>query len=166
MRARPSMRVPMATFAGSGAVGGLIGGLVMAVWVLLDALFAGVRPWSPFVLEAASLPGVDVTAHGRTGAIVLGLGVHFGALALFGACFGSLAAVYLRGEPATRYAAWGFVFGAVVWLLAEAAEIPAPHPGLAARMAPWAFAVGLVLYGSVAGSYVGGTAGQLQPSRR
>jgi hypothetical protein len=139
----------------------------MALWMVTYAVFAGLRAWDPFTLEAAGWLGAGVAARGTAGALFIGILLHFLVLAALGVVFGLGAARFLAGEKPTRHSAWGFVYGAAIWLLARAGALPAPHPTAAGRVAPWAFAVGLLLYGSFAGSYVGCVAGEAsRPGRR
>lgn len=149
-----------------GAVGGLVGALVMAVWILIYAVFAGPDAWRPFAVEGVSWFGPGAVAHHPAAAIFLGLIVYLLTLAVLGAIFAALAVVPLAGERPTRYAAWGFVYGAVIWLLLGAGELPAAHPLLSGTVAPWALAIGLALYGSFAGSYVGGSVGAARRAQR
>jgi hypothetical protein len=97
-----------------GIVAGIVGGIALAVYLLLMAAFSGADAWpalkgasAPFMGERAFDPGFDL------GAVILGVVLHF----LVSIGWGVLFAVFAYGLGRGQTLAAGLGFGIVVWLV-------------------------------------------------
>jgi hypothetical protein len=102
-------------------VGGIVGGIVLAVLLVGIALFEGHDGWSalkgaatPFLHERASQPGFDLVP------LVLGLALHFVVAIAWGAIFGVLAFGLSRSATIWLGLLWGFV----VWFVMYHGVLP------------------------------------------
>jgi hypothetical protein len=141
--------------AARGLAGGVLGGFLFLLWSGVYAIFARMSFWAPFAPRRLTLLGLPVVAHNLTGSIALGVLAHLATGAVLGALYGAAAGVLLGPREAGTYAFYGLAFGLAIWALGPAAG-RTYDPFMAARLAPWAHAVGLALYGAFTGSYVGG----------
>jgi hypothetical protein len=132
----------------SGALGGMAGGAMMAMWSMLVLWLTGVGFWTPLNLIAHTLwRGAPLGATFSWGGLVLGMVVHMMMAALLGMVFAVLASRLPAGRAAVLGA--GMVYGVVVWLLAQYVIWPLVDAAAAQAFTPWVFAVGHVLYGMV-----------------
>jgi hypothetical protein len=104
-QARPALK--------GGAIGGLIAGAVLLLYMVLVSAAQGRDVWQslkgaglPFLDERATLPGFDAAA------ILVGLVCHFAVSAAWGALFG----VLFFGLSRTATVWMGLVWGLVVWI--------------------------------------------------
>ncbi|MGH3432905.1 MAG: hypothetical protein ACRDQB_08735 [Thermocrispum sp.] len=144
-----------------GAVAGMVGGVVMAMWSMLALLASGEGFWTPLNLIAHTFwRGAPLDGTFSFGALVLGLVVHMIMSMMLGV-LGAAAVRLVRGVPSTRgaLAALGMAVGLVVWLVMQFAIWQAVDEAAAEAFTPWIFAVGHLMYGAVTGF------GIAQPSR-
>lgn len=149
-----------ATNARSGALAGLVGGVVMAMWsmVVLAATRAGF--WTPVNLIAHTIwRGAPTDGSFRVGALLLGLMVHMVMSVAFGVVLATLATRLAGTLPALLAA--GMTFGLVLWLVNQYVIWPAIDETAAQAFTPWVFAIGHLMFGLVAAVLLG-----RQPARR
>lgn len=154
-----------------GALGGLAGGVVMAMWSMIVMWLIGVGFWTPLNLMAHTFwPSAPLDATFRPAALAIGLVVHL----MMSVALGLVLAILVRaaGRIAASWAglaAVGMAYGLVVWLVNQFVIWPMIDPLAAQAFTPWVFAVGHLMYGLVAGLALIGTsvsAGREAPSVR
>lgn len=131
-----------------GAIGGMLGGAMMAMWSMIVLWLTGAGFWTPLNLIAHTLwRGAPLDATFSWGALVLGMVVHLMMAILLGVVFSVAAARY----PASRTTLLGagMVYGVVVWLLLQYVLWPLVDAAAAQAFTAWVFAVGHLLYGMV-----------------
>lgn len=148
-----------------GAVAGMAGGVVMAMWSMVALWWTGVGFWSPLNLIAhivwRSAP-LGATFSGV--ALVIGLVLHM----MMSMLLGMVVAVGVRSSrqlvvnPAVL-AMTGMVFGIVVWAVMQYALWRAVDPAAARAFTPWVFAVGHLMYGAATAVLAG--AGMARPEQ-
>ena len=118
---------------GGGAVAGIIGGLAMAVLLLILTVARGGDAWvalkgagTPFLGRRAALPGFDGVA------VLVGLLCHLAVSTIWGALFGTI--VYGLGAGPTML--MGLVWGFVVWLGMYYVVLPIAGMGQVAEQTP------------------------------
>jgi hypothetical protein len=132
-----------------GAVAGIVGGIVLAAWMMIDGAIRGRDFWVgmkgaayPFLGERVMQPGFDAAA------VVLGEICHFAVSIGWGMLFGLIA--YGLSRRAT--VAFGALWGLVVWLGMDFVVLPLLGLGALARGTPLAVAVLThVVFGLVVG---------------
>jgi len=140
-----------------GALAGMVGGVVMAMWSMIALWLAGTGFWSPLNLIANTLwRGAPAGAAFSGGALVLGLVVHM----MMSMGLGMVLAVGLRtvrqlaASPAALVIT-GMVFGLVVWAVMQYGIWPAIDAAAAARFTPWVFALGHLMFGVATALLIG-----------
>jgi hypothetical protein len=110
----------------AGAMAGLAGGLVLALFMLAVSLIQGQDIWVgvkaagfPFLGETALQPGFAL------GPVLVGLITHFAVSAMWGAIFGGLFA----GSSPSATIAWGAIWGLIVWLAMSRVVLPVVGAG-------------------------------------
>jgi hypothetical protein len=118
---------------GGGVVAGLVGGGVLAVYMLIVNLATGQDPWlalkgpaTPFLHERARQAGFDA------GPVFLGALTHFGISAIWGLLFGAL--FYGASRRATPWL--GLLWGLAVWIGMYYVVLPIAGLGEMARTTP------------------------------
>lgn len=137
-----------------GALAGMAGGVVMAMWSMIVLWLTGVGFWAPLNFIAHTFwrgAPLDETFSG--GALILGLVIHM----MMSAILGMMLAIALsRPSPASRnraaLAVSGMVFGIVVWLVMQYLIWPAIDEAAAPLFTAWVFAIGHLMYGLVTGA--------------
>ncbi|MFZ5470658.1 MAG: DUF6789 family protein [Myxococcota bacterium] len=124
--------------AGAGAIGGLVGGVVLWAFLLFATALRGQDVWmvfkgaaTPLLGERAGEPGFDFLA------VFLGAGVHFLVSVGWGALFGIFFAGLTRGATLAA----GVLWGVVVWLVMFYVVLPLVGMGQVSRQVPIGFAV-------------------------
>lgn len=74
------------TIVTSGAIAGIVGGLLMAAFAMMYTAVQGIGFWAPTTLIAATLVGVDALIGGP-GIVLLGLIIHMAASIAWGVLF-------------------------------------------------------------------------------
>jgi hypothetical protein len=132
----------------SGALGGMLGGAMMAMWSMIVLWLTGVGFWTPLNLIAHTLwRRAPLDATFSWGALLLGMVVHLMMATLLGMVFAVAAGRYPTSR-ATLLGA-GAVYGVVVWLLMQYVIWPLVDAAAATAFTAWVFAVGHLLYGMV-----------------
>jgi uncharacterized membrane protein YagU involved in acid resistance len=114
----------------AGAVGGLIGGVMMALFAMLYDAATGLGFFSPVRAIAATVLGRDAVTTGG-GAILLGLAIHLGVSILFGVVF---AAITQREVPPAAAIAFGMFAGLAILVIMSLVVLPVLNPVSRARL--------------------------------
>lgn len=132
-----------------GALGGVLGGAVMAIWTMIVFWLTGVGFWTPLNLIAHTVwRSAPLDATFSWGGPLLGMAVHLAMSILLGVVLAALVSAtpgLARKPGATGII--GMVYGLGVWLVMQYALWPALDDAAADRFTPWVFAVGHVIYG-------------------
>ena len=128
-----------------GAIAGMVGGAVMAMWSMLVLAVTGAGFWQPLDLIAHTLwRGAPLNGTFSAGALVLGMVIHMMTSAMLGVVIAG-AVQRLRGRGAL---AAGMGVGLGVWLVNQYAVWPLIDSASADRFTPWVFALGHLMYGA------------------
>lgn len=133
--------------AGAGAVGGV----VMALWMMLASAWSGMGLWMPINLIGATLPAYrPPAANFVTDASLVGLGIHLITAVFWALVYGLVAALAFPSEARRpdMAALFGIAFGTLVWVVMGLGLGPWIDPQVRAAD-PVIFALGHVLYGLV-----------------
>jgi hypothetical protein len=136
-----------------GALAGLAGGMVMAMWSMIVLWLTGSGFWTPLNLIAHTLwRSAPVDATFSVGATVIGLVVHMMMSMVLGMVLAAIVdMVGALGADRVRRAGTGMVFGVVVWLVMQYAVWKVADPTAAPLFTPWVFALGHLMYGAATG---------------
>lgn len=132
-----------------GALAGMAGGVVMAMWSMIALWADGTGFWTPLNLIAHTLwRGAPLDGSFSGAALVLGMVIHLMMSMMLGAVLAvSLAQVgALRQNLMTRLAT-GMGIGLVVWLVMQYGIWPLVDADAAPEFTPWVFALGHAMYG-------------------
>ena len=133
--------------AGAGAAAGIIGGMLMAMAMMIATAAGGMGFLAPLRLIAATFFGQD--AMTGAGPLVVGLMVHMMNSIVFGLIFAALAG---RRLPPLQAVMAGVAFGIAIWAAMTFMGLPLVNPMMRERVAmmpvPWfvahvAFGMGL-----------------------
>lgn len=145
---RPGMRVEV-----SGALAGLIGGMMMAIVGAALAIAIGDDLWKAPKLIATFVvsPDMIATPGFLAGPVIIGSLIHLTLSALFGVGFGALTTRVWNmplsyGAPMVL----GFVYGLAIWLIAYFVALPLINPLIREIYAP-AFLIQNLTYGLTTG---------------
>ncbi|MFQ5592545.1 MAG: hypothetical protein ACE5HA_00115 [Anaerolineae bacterium] len=137
-----------------GAVGGMLGGVVMAVFSMSVSLLQGPGLWMPVKLIGGFVLGLrainSVGAFDLT-PIVSGLVIHMVVSAGLGGLFGLL----VVSLPDVTLALYGVVYALAIWFLALFIVLPVVDPLLVNNANPVLFAASHITYGAILGWWVG-----------
>ncbi len=115
---------------GAGIGAGIIGGIMMAAFSMMNAGATGMGFWTPLRLIAATTNGVDALIGG--GVILLwGLMIHMITSAVWGVI---LAAVLPWRASAGAGLGWGIGYGIVVWAVMTFIGMPLVNSTMQARI--------------------------------
>jgi hypothetical protein len=135
---------------GAGAVGGLVAGIVMAMWSMIVLWLIGEGFWTPLNLIAHTFwRDAPVGATFSAGAMILGAIVHMMMSIILGIVYAWWAERSRSGPP--LIVAGAVVYGVVVWLVNQYVLWPLIDSVAANAFTPWVFGVGHVMYGLVLG---------------
>lgn len=138
-----------------GALAGMAGGIVMAMWSMLALWASGTGFWSPLNLIAHTLwRGAPLDQTFSAGALVLGLVVHMMMSMMLGVAIAIiltqvsiLAQVSaLRRTLAVRLVT-GMGIGLMVWAVMQYGVWPVVDAQAAPEFTPWIFALGHLMFG-------------------
>lgn len=142
----------------AGILGGLLGGLAMAIPALLYGLLSGHGPWYPVnLIAAAILPPLQVMTPQELALfnplyLAVGLAIHLSVSTGVGLLFAMLLPA-LPGRPQI----WALVVGPLLWLEATSVLLPILNPVMS-RYLDWpSFAAANIVYGLVMGLWVART---------
>ena len=139
----------------AGVIGGLIGGIGVALVGAAYGLISGVGVWLPVNLVAAAVlrqlqhRSLDEIARFNPLALGVGLILHAGVSIAVGAMFSFLLPA-LPGRPLF----WGPVIGPLLWVGASVAALPVINPVMSVNLEITSFALANVLYGLLLGWWI------------
>jgi hypothetical protein len=139
----------------AGVVGGLLGGVAVALVGAAYGLISGIGLWRPVNLVAATVlrdmqtQSLDSLSQFNLLAAVVGLVIH----ALMSIGLGEMFSFILPAVPG-RPLYWGPVIGPLLWVGAVVAGLPLINPIMAANVHWPSFAVANILYGFVLGWWI------------
>ncbi len=114
----------------AGVMAGLIAGVAMALYLMIDAAVAGVGAWLPLRLVAGSFQGVRALISGP-GTILVGLLLHL----LISALFGGIFAVLLGNRnPGVITIVYGWAYAMAILLLMTFIVLPRIDMTMASRV--------------------------------
>ena len=144
-----------------GALAGMAGGVVMAMWSMIALWLTGTGLWSPLNLIANTLwRGAPTGAAFSGGALALGLIVHMMMSMALGMAFAAgLRAFRPLAASRARLAMTGMAFGLGVWAVMQYGIWPAIDAGVAPKFTPWVFALGHLMFGAVTALAIGTSPG-------
>jgi hypothetical protein len=129
---------------------GLYGGLMMAFTLGVLALARAEPVFRPFWVVASMFIGPRAM-EGGVGPTIFGLVIHFAMSGILGMIFTRI----FGRTTMRRMLAFGFFYGIVLWLIAQAVLIPLLNPAIAARLGTiWPFFLGHLAYGLALASAV------------
>src|ERR1700753_3420589 len=133
----------------AGAIGGILGGVMMAVWLMFILWLVGTGFWTLLNLIANTFwRGAPLCDTFTWQAVVIGLVVHVLMSVLFGTLI-ALAAWWLPW-PRSLIIAGGALFGPALWLVMQYGIWHAADPAAAQVITPWVFAVAHLIFGVLA----------------
>ncbi|MGH2621042.1 MAG: hypothetical protein ACRDHG_10805 [Anaerolineales bacterium] len=139
----------------AGVIGGLIGGVGVALVGAGYGLISGVGIWLPVNLVAAAvlrpLQQQSLGEIARFDPLALGIGLvlHAGVSLALGVLFSFLLPA-LPGRPLF----WGPVIGPLLWVGASVAALPVINPAMSANLEIVSFAIANVSYGLLLGWWI------------
>ncbi|MGB3232960.1 MAG: DUF6789 family protein [Mycobacterium sp.] len=140
-----------------GAIGGAVGGALMAVWSVLAMGLTGVGYWTPINLFAhTAFASAPLGATFSLPALIIGLLIHFAVAIGFGVVFAAMMTPARGWLPTTATSAGsGLVYGLVIWLVMHFLVWSSADAVAASAFTPWIFAVGHLIYGLTLGLALG-----------
>lgn len=140
-----------------GAVGGVAGGVLMALWSMMAMWLTGAGFWTALNLIAHTVfASVPLDAAFSLPALVIGVIVHIVMAIMFGVLFASLMTPATGRTPTTATSAFsGIAYGIAIWLVMQFLVWSAADAVAASAFTPWIFGVGHVIYGLTLGLAVG-----------
>jgi uncharacterized OsmC-like protein len=133
----------------AGAVGGVIGGVMMAVWLMFILWLIGTGFWTLLNLIANTVwRSVPLGSKFSLTAVIIGLIVHVLVSFIFG--FLIVFAAWRLPGPRSLIIASGALFGPVIWLVMQFGIWHAVDPAAAQVISPWVFAVAHLIFGLLA----------------
>ena len=139
----------------AGIVGGLLGGLAMAVIALATTPFINRSIWFPINLVAAvvlrDLQAASPEALGQFMplAFLIGLVIHL----LISTLIGTLFALFLPTLPGPALL-WSLITGTLLWAVVQFIVLPLVNPIMSELVSPGSFVIAHILYSLVLGAWV------------
>ena len=133
----------------SAAIGGVLGGVMMAVWLMFILWLTGIGFWTLLNLITNTFwRAVPLDGKFSVWSLIIGLVVHVIVALIFGAMIG-LAAWWLPVSR-TLIIASGALIGPVIWVVMQYGIWRAVDPAAAQIITPWVFAVAHLIFGVLA----------------
>lgn len=104
----------------AGAIAGLIGGVLMAIWSMLYAVVAGMGLWMPLKMIGATFYGVSALVGGP-GVLAYGLTLHVAVSIAYGILFASIVSRY---APPGRALLAGIAYGVAILVFMTFVVLP------------------------------------------
>jgi predicted permease len=137
-----------------GALAGMVGGMVMAMWSMVALWLTRSGFWQPLNLIAHTFwRGAPLDAKFSLGAALLGLVVHMMISMMVGVVF-ALGVQRIHGNL-TAVAGLGMIAGIVIWVVMQYGVWRVVDADAAKAFTPWVFAVGHAMFGAATGLVVG-----------
>jgi hypothetical protein len=140
-----------------GALAGMGGGMVMAMWSMIVMWLTGAGFWTPLNLIANTVwRSAPLDARFSGGALVLGLVLHMMMSMGLGMAFAVAVRTVgrLAASPAVL-AMTGMIFGIMVWVVMQYGIWHAIDAAAAPKFTPWVFALGHLMFGAATALLVG-----------
>ena len=135
-----------------GVPGGMIGGLVMAVWSMIAMWITGAGFWTPLNLIAHTFyKSAPLNATFSVPAALIGLAVHMTVASIFGTAIAAIA-LRLPGRRSVVLAA-GILFIAAVWPIMQWIVWYKLDEDAAEGFTDWIFAVAHLMFGLTAAGF-------------
>lgn len=134
-----------------GALGGVLGGIVMAMWSMIVLWLIGVGFWTALNLIAHTFwRDVPLDETFSWGGLIIGIVVHM----VMSVAMGVGLALVLRAIPRVVSSpiiatVAGMVGGLVIWLIMQYGIWPVIDSAAANEFTPWVFAIGHVMFGAI-----------------
>ena len=139
---------------GQGALAGLIGGIVLAMFAMIVAWAAGDGLWSPPRAITGMFGGAEYAGSGFAfGSIAVGVMLHMMLSMVFGVIYAFAIDAITHGLGAPVQLVTGMVYGVFIWAI-NTYLIGPRMPGdqlMTDAMPAWAWFVGHVMFGAVLG---------------
>jgi uncharacterized OsmC-like protein len=133
----------------AAAIGGVLGGVMMAVWLMFILWLTGIGFWTLLNLITNTFwRSVPLDAKFNLWAVIIGLVAHVVVSFIFGSLI-ALAAWLLPGSRSLIIAS-GALFGPVIWVVMQYGIWRAVDPAAAQIITPWVFAVAHLIFGVLA----------------
>jgi uncharacterized OsmC-like protein len=133
----------------SAAIGGVLGGVMMAVWLMFILWLTGIGFWTLLNLITNTFwRAVPLSGKFSVWALIIGLIVHVIVALIFGSVI-ALAAWWLPVSR-TLIIASGALLGPVIWVIMQYGIWRAVDPAAAQIITPWVFAVAHLIFGVLA----------------
>lgn len=152
----PGTAVPAYVYPYSaGWIGGVVAGMGMAVVAMVSTIIAGLGPWFPLNLVAATVlryyQGApdEVIAQFSYPALVVGIILHLTLSVLVGTLFVLLLPAF-PGRPIV----WGLVLGPALWFGAQFVVLPLINPRMSTEIWTSAFFASHLAFGLILGWWV------------
>jgi hypothetical protein len=139
----------------AGVIGGLLGGLAMALVAVVTGIVIGRGPWYPLNLVAATVlrglqtASVEALSAFSPEALLVGLVLHL----LLSCGIGFLFAVLLPTLPGPPWI-WSLSLGPALWVIAQFVVLPVVNPVMSLGLYPPSFFIAHLVYGLVLGAWV------------
>jgi len=133
----------------TGAIVGLIAGIVMAMWAMIVAAVMGAGLLAPPQMIAEPLFGPFHMGTFNAGAFVVGLMIHMMVSIVFGIIFAAIWQGIARGGIAAIIA--GMMYGLIIWVVMSYVVAPVAGSHIAQQMPVWAWIVAHLMFGVVLG---------------
>jgi uncharacterized OsmC-like protein len=133
----------------AAVIGGVLGGVTMAVWLMFILWLTGIGFWTLLNLITNTVwRSAPLGDKFSVASLIIGLVVHV----LMSLLFGSLIAVAAWWLPMSRslVIAGGALFGPILWLVMQYGIWHAVDPAAAQVITPWVFAVAHLIFGVLA----------------
>lgn len=156
--------VTWGALARRGAIGGLVGGIALAMLMMIVTAAKGMGLLRPLYLIAATFHGSWAMAKGvDIVPLVIGLMVHMLNSIIFGVVFALLlgSVTGTRRWGATAWTVSGLVWGLIVFIVNQYVVLPAVDPAMAMgadKVLFW-WVLGHMMFGLILGFIVGSQAG-------
>ncbi len=137
-----------------GALAGMVGGMVMAMWSMIALWLNGSGFWLPLNLIAHTFwRDAPLDAKFCFSAALAGLVIHMVMSMMVGVVF-ALGVQRFHGNLAAL-TVLGMIVGIMMWLVMQYGVWRVVDADAAAAFTPWVFAVGHAMFGAVTGVVVG-----------
>lgn len=133
----------------SAAIGGVLGGVMMAVWLMFILWLTGIGFWTLLNLITNTFwRAVPLSGKFSVWSLIIGLIVHVIVALIFGSVI-ALAAWWLPVSR-TLIIASGALFGPIIWVIMQYGIWRAVDPAAAQIITPWVFAVAHLIFAVLA----------------
>jgi uncharacterized OsmC-like protein len=133
----------------AAAFGGVLGGVMMAVWLMFILWLTGIGFWTLLNLITNTFwRAIPLDGKFNVWSLIIGLVVHVIVAFIFGSVI-ALAAWWLPWSRSLIIAG-GALFGPVIWVLMQYGIWRAVDPAAAQIITPWVFAIAHLIFGVLA----------------